>query len=91
MSTDLLCILLQVGNGKRDGKMYTSRCHVHDICKVLMASMSDPMHGEIYNIADDDPSNRETVIQYVRDELIGESPSDSSRADQFEQNQTNSR
>lgn len=29
------------------------------------------MHGEIYNVADDDPTNRETVIQYVRDELIG--------------------
>ena len=52
--------------GKRSGKLYTSRCHAYDICQVLMASMALPQPGEVYNVADDDPTNRETVLDYVR-------------------------
>ena len=54
-----------VQGGKRSGKRFTSRCHVHDICQALMASMAFPQPGEIYNIADDDSSSRETVIDYA--------------------------
>lgn len=36
-----------------------------------MVSMANPQHGEIYNVADDDPTNREAVIRYVKDELLG--------------------
>ena len=55
-----------VQGGKRSGKLYTSRCHVHDICQVLMASMAAPEPGSVYNVADDDPASRETVLEYVR-------------------------
>jgi hypothetical protein len=34
--------------------------------QVLMASMAVPQAGEIYNVADDDPSSREVVLKYVR-------------------------
>ena len=30
-----------------------------------MASMALPQPGEVYNVADDDPSSRETVMDYV--------------------------
>lgn len=55
----------ELQGGKRSGKRYTSRCHVHDICQILIASMVSPKPGEIYNVADDDPSSRETVMDYA--------------------------
>lgn len=31
-----------------------------------MASMAVPQAGEVYNVADDDPSSREVVLEHVR-------------------------
>lgn len=47
-----------------------SRCHVEDICQVLMASMDKPTAGEIFNVADDLPAEPRDVIEYACD-LLG--------------------
>lgn len=41
---------------------YFSRIHVEDIAQVLAASITRPMPGAIYNVADDDPSPPEDVL-----------------------------
>lgn len=55
-----------------NGKDYTifkkdhffSRIHVHDICKVIIASINKPYKGEIFNLSDDEPSPLNKVQQY---------------------------
>jgi nucleoside-diphosphate-sugar epimerase len=47
-----------------------SRIHVADIAQVLMASITQPNPGAIYNLCDDDPAPPEDVIAYAA-ELLG--------------------
>ena len=47
-----------------------SRIHVDDIAKVLLASISRPNPGAIYNVCDDDPAPPEDVIAFAA-ELLG--------------------
>ena len=47
-----------------------SRCHVEDIAQVLLASISRPNPGAVYNICDDDPAPPEDVIAYAA-QLLG--------------------
>ncbi|KAJ4840110.1 hypothetical protein Tsubulata_035320 [Turnera subulata] len=51
----------------RTSKQYTSRVHVEDICQALMASLSKPSSGRIYNIVDDEPAPREEVFAYAKE------------------------
>lgn len=44
---------------------YFSRMHVEDIVQVLLASINAPQMGEIYNLADDEPSPSYEVVQYA--------------------------
>ncbi|MCS5709780.1 SDR family oxidoreductase [Candidatus Berkiella cookevillensis] len=44
---------------------YFSRIQVEDIVQVLLASMNAPQMGEIYNLADDEPTPSHEVIQYA--------------------------
>ena len=68
---------LQHRDSKRAGKQFTSRCHVFDICQVLMASMHAPQPGAIYNVADDDPASREEVLDFVRRQILNSQESQS--------------
>lgn len=54
---------------RRGRHRYTARCHVYDICQVLEASTRHPRPGAAYNIADDDPADRATVMQYAAELL----------------------
>ncbi|KAK9822581.1 hypothetical protein WJX74_006916 [Apatococcus lobatus] len=56
---------------RRSLRRYTSRCHVHDVCRVLHASMLRPCPGEVYNIVDDNPASRTEVMAYARRLLSG--------------------
>jgi len=51
-----------------------NRIHVDDIVQVLMASMSHPKPGSIYNVADDLPSPSHEIIQFACNLLGMESP-----------------
>jgi nucleoside-diphosphate-sugar epimerase len=42
-----------------------NRIHVDDIASVLMASMSEPQAGAIYNVSDDEPGPPQDVIAYA--------------------------
>jgi len=42
-----------------------SRIHVEDIIQVLLASMKNPMPGQIYNLADDMPASSSEIITYA--------------------------
>ncbi len=42
-----------------------SRIHVHDIAQILAVSMQKPNAGEIYNVADDEPSSSLEVLKYA--------------------------
>lgn len=55
---------------RRGKQRFTSRCHVQDICSVLLASMAAPSAGSIYNVADDDPSPRGEVMAYAQQVLV---------------------
>ncbi|KAI3426343.1 hypothetical protein D9Q98_008716 [Chlorella vulgaris] len=65
---------------RRERQQYTARCHVFDICQVLEASLQRPNPGAAYNVADDDPADRRTVMQFAAELLArqaaGESLSD---------------
>jgi hypothetical protein len=65
---------------RREWQQYTARCHVFDICQVLEASLQRPNPGAAYNVADDDPADRRTVMQFAAELLArqaaGESLSD---------------
>lgn len=50
---------------RRSLQQYTARCHVQDICKALSASMQQPNPGSIYNVVDDDPASRATVMAFA--------------------------
>ncbi len=54
---------------RRARQRYTARCHVYDICQTLEASMRHPRPGAAYNIADDDPADRATVMAYAAELL----------------------
>ncbi|PNH03591.1 Protein yeeZ [Tetrabaena socialis] len=56
---------------RRGRQRYTARCHVHDICAVLAASMAAPNPGRVYNIVDDDPAPRGDVMSYARSLVFG--------------------
>ena len=43
---------------RRARQRYTARCHVHDICQVLLASLRRPRPGAVYNVVDDEPAPR---------------------------------
>jgi len=50
----------------RDGKRWTSRCHVDDIVSVLLASMAKPAIGSrLYNVCDDNPAPRSEVVTFA--------------------------
>ena len=64
----------RVGGGsasavRRAQQRYTARCHVYDICQTLEASMRHPRPGAAYNIADDDPADRATVMAFAAELL----------------------
>lgn len=50
-----------------------NRVHVDDIVQALIASMAQPVPGDIYNLADDDPSQSHEVIAYACT-LLGRTP-----------------
>lgn len=43
---------------------YFSRIHVQDICFAIITSLSAPTPGEVYNVADDEPSPTHVVSQF---------------------------
>lgn len=56
---------------RRGQQRYTNRCHVYDICQVLLASMQQPRPGAVYNVVDDDPAGRAEVMAYAQELLSG--------------------
>ena len=50
-----------------------NRIHVEDIATILEASIAKPTPGEIFNVADDEPTPPEDVIAYAA-ELLGVEP-----------------
>ena len=50
-----------------------SRIHVDDIIRVLLASMSQPSPGAIYNVCDDEPAPPQDVVEFAC-ELAGCEP-----------------
>lgn len=52
---------------------FLSRIHLHDICRVLQATLDTPQHGQIFNLADDLPAEYATVMEYAYG-LLGETP-----------------
>ena len=62
LSKHMLVHALQAGTTnsqeRRSRRRFTARCHVHDICQVLLASMRAPQPGAIYNVVDDDAASR---------------------------------
>ena len=67
---------VRAGNTRRIDKPghAFSRIHVDDIVQVMIASMSQPHPGDIYNLADDDPAPSHELITYAC-ELLGREPS----------------
>lgn len=54
---------------RRARQRFTARCHVYDICQALDASMRHPRPGAAYNVADNDPADRATVMAYAQELL----------------------
>jgi nucleoside-diphosphate-sugar epimerase len=52
---------------------YFSRIHVEDIIQVILASISSPRPGALYNLADDEPTTSSEIIKYGY-ALMGRSP-----------------
>lgn len=52
---------------------YFSRIHVDDIIQVILASISSPRAGALYNLADDEPATSSEIIEYAY-ALMGRSP-----------------
>ena len=50
---------------RRASQQYTARCHVQDICNVLVASMNQPCPGSLYNVVDDNPASRTEVMAFA--------------------------
>lgn len=59
---------------QRRTRKYTARCHVHDICQVLEASMKAPQPGRVYNVVDDNPASSSVVEAFARSLLTGGFP-----------------
>jgi nucleoside-diphosphate-sugar epimerase len=62
---------LRAGTAKRvdrPGQVF-SRIHVDDLANVLVASMTRPRPGAVYNVCDDDPSAPEAVVAYAAELL----------------------
>lgn len=55
---------------RRSRQRFTARCHVHDICQVLLASIKQPNPGAIYNIVDNEPAPRSVTAEYARQLLF---------------------
>lgn len=51
-----------------------SRIHVHDIARVLEASIARPRAGGIYNVSDDEPAAGADVVAYAAELLGREAP-----------------
>lgn len=49
---------VSVSQARRGRQRFTARCHVHDICATMCASMRRPRPGAVYNVVDDDPAPR---------------------------------
>jgi len=66
---------LRAGTAKRVDKpgQVFSRIHVEDLASVLIASMSRPRPGAVYNVCDDDPAPPEAVVAHAA-ELLGIDP-----------------
>jgi len=58
---------LRAGTAKRIDKpgQVFSRIHVEDLATVLIASMTRPRPGAVYNVCDDDPSSPEAVVAHA--------------------------
>lgn len=58
---------LRAGTAKRIDKpgQVFSRIHVDDLASVLVASISRPRPGAVYNVCDDDPSPPEVVVAHA--------------------------
>ena len=58
---------LRAGTAKRIDKpgQVFSRIHVEDLATVLIASMSKPRPGAVYNVCDDDPAPTADVVAYA--------------------------
>lgn len=67
-------VKLTEGQKRRRTRKYTSRCHVHDICQVLEASMRAPRPGRVYNVVDDNPASSSIVEAFARGLLAGDYP-----------------
>ncbi len=67
---------LRDGSAKRidAGVQVFSRIHVEDIARALIASMNQPLGGEIFNIADDEPASSADVMVYCAKLLRLEPP-----------------
>jgi len=63
---------LRSGTARRIDKpgQVFSRIHVEDLASVLVASMTQPRPGAVYNVCDDDPAPPEAVVTYAA-ALIG--------------------
>lgn len=53
---------------RRGRQRFTARCHVHDICAVMQASMQQPRPGAVYNVVDDKPAPRSVIIHPAREQ-----------------------
>ncbi len=58
---------LRTGTAKRIDKpgQVFSRIHVYDLAGILIASMSRPRPGAVYNVCDDDPAPPEAVVAHA--------------------------
>lgn len=74
--TELTCMLAvtqspSASQERRGRQRFTARCHVHDICAVMQASMRQPRPGGVYNVVDDVPAPRSAVLLWcVNDALL---------------------
>ena len=61
-----ILVRLKLGNARLINKKghYFSRIHVQDIANILFKSLSKFKSGEIYNLADDEPSSSEDITLY---------------------------
>jgi hypothetical protein len=49
---------ISASQARRARQRFTARCHVHDICATICASMRQPRPGAVYNVVDDEPAPR---------------------------------
>jgi nucleoside-diphosphate-sugar epimerase len=66
---------VRAGNTRRihkEGHAF-NRIHVDDIVQAMIASMSQPQPGDIYNLADNEPEPSHKLIEYAC-ELLGQQP-----------------